>query len=338
MFKAVYAFLGEDEVRMQAKAKSLIENAVTDEYRVFNLDQFSPGDASPMKIEEAALAYPLGEGRRIVLVRDLNGFSAEEQEAIVEMANRFAQLTDSTTTLALLAPGLNRKKRIYRRLLDLDKQPSGQIVTFEAPPQSRIDSWVTDRATERGIQIASEAAQLLVDLVGDDLRVLDGELTKLELYLGTGAPVNEEVVEAVVGRRRGEAPWDLPRRLFEGDRGGAERIVTRLLTSGEDSVFILNVITRYVLEANQISLMLTEGASRGNIIQEVGLRDFAADRAITTAGKIPPEAFPRMLKALKECDRGLKSRSGKQNEILIHQLIGRLVVESDMDTGLNGKI
>ncbi len=332
MFKSVYAFLGNDEIRMRAKVRSLVEKAVDEEFRAFNFNQFSPGDASPLQIEETILQYPLGGGHRVVLVRDLNSFSASEQEAIADLAHRMAQETDGATTLALLAPGLDRRKRPYRMLADLDSQPSGQVVQFEAPKPWEIDKWVADRAAERGIRLESGTAQALVDLVGDNLMVLDGELTKLELYLGAGAPVDVETVERVVGRRRGESPWDLPRTLIGGKEAEAQRLATRLLESGEGPVFLLSVLTRYVLEIYQIRLLLDEGASRGNIVKEVGIKSFAADSAIETARRISPDAFPGMLEALKECDIALKSRT-KQDEVLIQQVVGRLAREAAPASG-----
>lgn len=332
MFKAVYAFIGDDEVRMQERIRSLVDNAVEAEFRPFNFEQFSPGDADPVQIEESAMSLPLGEGRRVILVRDLGGFAPEEQEALTEMAINMAQVEDGLTTLAILAPGLDRRKRPYRRLLDLKKQPSGDYLEFEAPAAWQLDKWVAERAAERGIRIDGEAAQLLVDLVGDSLRTLDGELTKLELYLGTGAPVDAPAVEAVVGRRRGESPWDLPRMLFEGDGKGAERLATRLLDAGEEPVFLVSVITRYVLEAYQINLLLAHGASRGNIIREVGINKYYADRVIEAAQRIPVDAFGAILEDLKECDSSLKSRS-RQKEILIQQLIGRMALATGRGAG-----
>lgn len=332
MFKAVYAFLGDDEIRIEAKAHSLVENAVEEAYRAFNFNQFAPGDASPREIEETAQEYPMGESRRVVLVRDLNGFPLEEQEAIAELGHRMAQVTDSTTTLALLASGLDRRRRPYKRLVALDSQPSGQVVRFEAPKPWKLDKWVAERAAERGIRLEKGAAQALVDLVGDSLRMLDGELTKLELYLGAGTPVDVEAVEKVVGRRRGESPWDLPRKLLSGDGAGAQRLAARLLEVGEDPVFLLSVLTRYVLEIYQVSLLLQEGASRGNIIREVGIKPFAADKAIAAARGISPTAFPQMLQALKECDKFLKSRT-KQKKVLIQQVIGRLALTAASHSG-----
>ena len=324
MFKAVYAFLGDDEVRMRDRAASLIEKAVDASHRAFNFDQYAPGDASPAQIEEAARSYPLGSGRRLVMVRDLNGFPSDQQEAIAELALQLAGGGDHPVTFAVLAPGLDRRKVPYRRLKEVEERPSGKVLEFKAPKPWKTDRWVKERASERGIRLGRGAAEALVDLVGEELLVLDGELTKLTLYAGEGETVLEEDVEAVVGRRRGETPWDLPRKLLSGRGEEAQHLTGRLLASGESPHFLLNVLTRQVLETYQVRLLLDDGAGKDRIVKETGIKAFAADGAIGTARGLPSSAFPPMLQTLKSCDEGLKSKSGLQ-ETLFQEAVGRLV-------------
>ncbi len=328
MLKTVYAFIGEDDVRIQAKVRSLIETAVPDELIAFNLDQHSPGESSPIQIEESVLSPPMGDGRRIVIVRELKGFSDPEQEEIVEMAIRQAGSVDAMTTLALVASGLDRRKRPFKTIKKLADSANGQIVEFNAPKRWNMDKWVSKRAAERGIRIEREAAALLVDLIGEDLRALDGELTKLELFLGTGAPVGVSAVEEVVGRRRGESVWDLPRKLLEGDAAGAQVLAERLLGDGENPVHLVSITAQVVLDAWRIRIHLGRGSSRGNIIEEVGLNRYFADANIAAAERVPEGAYPRMIETLKTCDLALKS-SAARKETLIQGMIARLAVLSE---------
>ncbi len=332
MFKAVYAFLGEDEVTMRSRVGDLIGEAVPEAFRDFNLDQFSPGDAAPAEIEEAARRNPLGEGRRVVVVRDMGGFSPDQQEEIAAAALRLARLKDGLTTLALVAPGLDRRRKPYKLLRALDDEPSGQVLEFPAPRPWEIDGWIVDRAGQKGIDIHRQAAVALVELVGDDLGQLDSELVKLSLYVGPGVTVTADQIEAMVGRRRGESPWDLPRRLLGGDTAAAQVLLERLLTAGENPVFLVSVLTRYCLEVWQVALLLDAGRAEKAVIQEVGIRKFAARETFAAARRIPLDAFPRMLGALKECDRGLKSRS-RQQKLLLEQLLVTLALEQQRDRG-----
>ena len=332
MLKSAFAILGSDEVRISETADQLVEEAVPDEFRAFNLQQVGPGDATPAEIEDAVRAYPFGEGRRVVIVRNLGGFDPEHQEEIARIAVVLAGDEGGASTLIVLGPGLDRRRRPFKVLSTLDSQPSGKSIMLEAPKAWKTDGWVEQRARDRDIPLERGAARALVDLVGVDLLVLDGELTKLKVYAGEGAAVDVTAVEAVVGRRRGESPWDLARVLISGDGRSAEQLAVRLVAAGESPVFLLNVLTRQVLQAYQIRLLLEQGADRDTIISEVGIKPFAAKDAITAARRLSLDAFPRMLEALKRGDRALKSRS-RQSEGLLQQVIGEIAIEAGAVVG-----
>ena len=273
-------------------------------------------------------AYPFGGGKRAIVVRDLSAFHPDYQEAIAQVAERLASDEDAASILIVVAPGLDRRKRPYRILDGLERLPAGAVLHFEAPKPWKMDGWVSTRAREREIRLRPGAARALVDLVGDDLMVLEGELTKLELFAGRGKDVDVAAVEAVVGRRRGETPWDLPRLLLAGQGGEAERLAARLLSSGEKAVFLLNVMTRQVIESYRVRLLLDAGADRDTIIREVGIKQFAADDALRTARQVQADRFPRMLEILKGYDLKLKSVSG-QNQALFQGLLGEIAHEAN---------
>ncbi len=327
MLKAAYALLGDDLVHIRDAAVDLAEEAVEDAYRSFNLQHFGPGDATPGEIEDAALAYPFGEGRRVVVVRYLKDFPPDEQEALTATASRMAADTEGASTLIILAPGLDRRTRLFKTLKALGDLPAGETRVFDAPKPWKLDEWVVRRASERDIALEREAAETLADLVGEDLLQLDGELTKLELFAGEGGRIGVETVEKVVGRRRDETPWEVPRMLLAGDGPGAQRLVGRLLASGERPEQLLNVLTRQVLESYRVRLMLDEGAAQAAIMRELGLSDWQAKRAVAAARQIPAGTYPGMLKSLKECDRGMKTRAGQKSEFL-QQAVGALVAQA----------
>lgn len=326
MFKAVYAYIGDDVVRMRTKVDSMIEKGVPAHVRAFNLDTFAPGDGDARRIDEACRTAPMGEGRRIVLVRDLAGYPEEEQEAVAALAARMAGAPDTGTTLAVLCNGMDGRTRRYKQLAGLEGSPNGDTLEFKAPKPWQTDGWVEARARERGITLSRTAAQALVELIGDDLQALDSELTKLGLYASGGA-VGPDDVEAVVGRRRGESAWDLYRLAVTGEGTAAQQVLERLIASGENAVFLCNAMTRQVLESWQTARLLAQGAGKDAVIKQAGVKAFAADKVMATARGVPLETFPRMLAALKACDLGLKSR-GKQDAILLGQALGRLALEA----------
>jgi DNA polymerase-3 subunit delta len=325
MPKSAIALLGDDLVRLRDAVADCVTKHVDEVFRAFNHQQFGPGEASPAAIEDAVSAFPFGGGRRVVVVRELAAFPESQQEDVARLAERLASRSGGASTLIVAAPGLDRRKRPWKILSALGKLPEGECRVFESPKPWQVDDWVAGRAAERGIRLGRGVAQALSDLIGEDLLALDGELTKLLLYTGSDRPISEADVEAVSGRSRGEMPWELPRLLLAGDAAGSERLLERLLAAGEKPVFLVQVLTRGILEVWRARLLLDEGRSPQEAARELGMKEYVARRTLPLARRNPDEALGAMLAALKHCDRELKRRSGQAAELL-QEAVGRIAL------------
>jgi DNA polymerase-3 subunit delta len=326
MPKSAIALLGDDLVRLRDAIAECVSSHIDETFRAFNHQQFGPGDASPAAIEDAVSSFPFGGGRRVVVVRDLGGFPEAQQEELARLAERLASRTGGAATLIVAAPGLDRRKRPWKILSALGKLPEGACREFKGPSKPwKVDDWVAERASERSIRLGRGVAQALVELVGDDLLALDGELTKLLLYAGSERPITEADVEAVSGRSRDETSWELPRLLLAGDAFGSQRLLERLLAAGENPYFLLQVLTRVVLDVWRFRLLLDAGRSQDEAARELGLKEYAARRTLPLARRNPDGTFGAMLAALTHCDRELKRRSGQATELL-QEAVGRIAV------------
>ncbi len=325
MPKSAIALLGDDLVRLRDAVADRVSRHINETFRAFNHQQFGPGDASPAAIEDAVSSFPFGGGRRVVVVRELAAFPEAQQEEVARLAERLAASTGGAATLIVAAPGLDRRKRPWKTLSALGKLPEGECQVFESPKPWQVDDWVTGRAAERGIRLGRGVSQALVDLIGEDLLALDGELTKLLLYAGSERPISEADVEAVSGRSRGETPWELPRLLLAGDVSGSQRLLERLLAAGESPFFLVQVLTRVILDVWRLRLLLDEGRPQDEAARELGLKEYAARRTLPLARRHPDAGLAAMIAALKHCDRELKRRSGQTMELL-QEVVGRIAV------------
>jgi DNA polymerase-3 subunit delta len=332
MPKSAIALLGDDLVRIREAVEDRISRHVDGAFRAFNVQQFGPGDVSPAAIADAVAAFPFGSGRRVVVVRELAGFPEPHQEELARLAERLAGTSGGASTLIVAAPGLDRRKRPWKILSALGDLREGESVVFDSPKPWKVDDWVAERAMERGIRLGRGAAQALVDLIGDDLLLLDGELTKLHLFVGSDRAISEADVEAVSGRSRGETPWELPRLLLAGDASGSQRLLERLLAGGESPFFLVQVLTRGILEVWRARLLLDEGRSPQETARTLGMKEYAARRTLPLARRHPDEALGAMIAALKHCDRELKRRSGQAAE-LIQEAVGRIALIASASPG-----
>ena len=125
--------------------------------------------------------------------------------------------------MLLVAASADRKTAGLRVL------PESDQVEIRAPAGRAVVGWVRERARAAGLDLAPDAAQALVDLVGEDLARLAAELEKAALYTAGDRRVSEEVVRALAGETRARQYWELTQALEEARRADALRLASQLL-------------------------------------------------------------------------------------------------------------
>lgn len=198
-----------------------------------------PVDAQRMDFdgETAQLAAVLDEARsfsmfggetKLVVVRAADDFISRYRE---QLENYMAE-PSSSATLVLRVDSLPGNQRIHKLIAKV-----GEVISCLPPKLGELPAWVSRRAREaHDIQIAPDAAKLLVDLVGDDMGRLDNELAKLALQ-ADGAVVTSQNVAANVAFQREQEMYELTGALAAGDSTSALRRWRQLLETDPSSEF-----------------------------------------------------------------------------------------------------
>jgi DNA polymerase-3 subunit delta len=133
----------------------------------------------------------------------------------------------------------------------------GGLFEEKRPEQAGLRTWVAERFRELGKSAAPGVPDLLLDLKGDDLRVLASEIEKTAVYVGDAPKVTEADLQALVGRSRTERIFELLKQVFAGKKGSALETVADLLDAGDTGTRIVGYIGREIRWFVQIKLFLT---------------------------------------------------------------------------------
>ena len=88
--------------------------------------------------------------------------------------------------------------------------PSDATLVCKALPMNKLPEWCTRWArSSHGKQMSTTAARLLVDLIGDEMGLLDQELAKLAVYVGSASKIDVDDVDKLVGNSRAESTWKI---------------------------------------------------------------------------------------------------------------------------------
>lgn len=261
-------------------------------------DVLESGEVGADGVVQSALLLPWMGARRLVVAKGVDELGARSADAI---ARYCAAPNPSTVLLLLAAHALVATHWLVKAV------PRAMAVSLTPPAGGQLAAWLRSRARADGIDLAHDAALLLVELVGEDLTRLHGEVGKAAL---AGGPDNRRVgvaeVRAVVGETRARHVFDLTRALVDRDQGRAFAVLASLLGSGEEPFAVLGMLAREVRMAWRASDGLRRGQPEDEIARRLGRPPAAAAAMIARARTLPPSVAARHLGRCWEAERRLK--------------------------------
>ncbi len=213
---------------------------------------------------------PFFDPKRVVLVENADPFVTKYRG---ELETKLTHLPE-TGVLILDVKTWASNTRLAKMI------DSAATVVCKAPGSQSIARWCSDWcASQYQKQLPSPAASLLVDLVGPEMGLLDQELLKLSIYIGSKAKVDVEDVDKLVGNNRAADTWKIFDAIAAGNVKGAMAILTRLFDQGEEPMRIIGAFSMQLRRLAQAERLSAHGTSLGAALAQVGVPPFATRSA-----------------------------------------------------------
>lgn len=273
-------------------------------------------------LEELSTVAMFGGGTRLVVVEDADEFITRHRAELED----YVAKPRLTGVLVLEAKSFPSNTRLYKQLA-----ANGLVVECGAPSDARLSKWLATWARQsHRVELAPGAADMLVDLVGPELGLLDQELAKLALTAGLDGKVTAESVRELVGTWRTKTTWDMLDAALAGDVRGAMTQLDRLLLAGENEVPLLAQIsatlrrlaaaTRLVLQAEATGRRTTLAAA----LEEAGVKGFVVRKTEQQLRRIGRQRGGQLYEWLLDADLALKGASSLPPRFVLERLIVRL--------------
>jgi DNA polymerase-3 subunit delta len=225
----------------------------------FNVTTCRCGEDDPDRALDSARTLPMMAARRLVVIRDVQEASDGFWTALVQ----YLQSPPDTTVLVLTTQTMKAREKARKALLkQVDQQAAslGAVCTLQTS-SIRPRQFAVDVAERLGKTLGRREADLLVEVVGDDLSRLEREVEKIVVFIGEADVITAEAIEEV-GTALAEAVlWDLTTGVASGDRDLALTALHRLVRSGNDPRRLLAMLlwqTRELLLARELLLQGVE--------------------------------------------------------------------------------
>jgi len=286
-------------------------------------------------MDELATLAMFGSDRRLVLVEEADRFVSQYRKELED----YVAKPGPAGVLLLEVASWPANTRLAKAVAE-----DGLAVDCRALPTAKLGRWLCAWSKQaHDIQLTSAAADVLIEMVGPELGLLDQELAKLALVTGPGGKVTPQQAGQLVGTWRAKTTWKMLDAVLDGHVRQALVELDRLLLAGEQPVAILGQISyslRRFAAATRV-VLAAEAAHRRvsprQALQQAGMKPFLLERADRQLRRLGRHRGAQLYQWLLKADLDLKGGSPLPPRLVLEQLIVRLAAESRQRAAGHGK-
>ena len=322
--KAVCVAFG-DEPFLRRQVLLAIRHAVLGgEEADFSLTTFEGRTAEYRAVVEELTTVAMFGGQRLVVVDEADEFVSRNREALEGYVARPGR----SGVLLLDVKSWPATTRLFKAV-----DAHGLAVDCGSPPASPSspNGSASGRSKPTRVQLSlNAAADMLVELVGPELGLLDQELAKLSLMADGDRKITPEMIQKLVGGWRSKTTWEMLDLALDGNVAEALRQIDRLLANNEAPIGLLAQISASLrrLAAATRLILQAEAAGRrigvGPALQQAGVKSFVVQKAERQLRRLGRQRGSQLYRWLLEADLDLKGDSQMPPRLILERLIVRL--------------
>ncbi len=313
----VYLVEGSDPALVAEAVSSLVSELVGDEERALAVEDYGGEEVDLASVADSCATPALLVSRRVVVVRDVGGFNADEAAPLV------AYLQDPlpSTALVLVAGG----GTIPAKLAAAAKAKGRVVSTTVSSRQA--SEWLRERVRASGLLLDRSAEEVLLGHLGEDLSRLLAILAVLRAAYEPGTRLGPDDLEPYLGTAGSVTPWAFTDAIDAGDVGSAIDLMHRLLEGGErHPLVVLAIIARHVQSLLRVDgpSIRTEAQAAAAMGIAAGRSTFPAKKALRSAQQWGSANIAEAVSLVADAEIDLKGVSAWPPEAVLEVLVGRL--------------
>jgi DNA polymerase-3 subunit delta len=289
------------------------------------------GDADA---EYAVTTYP-GDKADFSTVRnelDSVSFFSERRLVVIDQADPFVTEFRSQLETYVAAPSelgvLVLDVKSFPSNTKLAKAvPEAAHIVCKAAAEYKLPAWCVDWCqSQYGKKLTMPAAQMLLELVGPTMGVLDQELQKLKEFVGGRPTIDIKDVDELTGRSREANVFKIMDAVGDGQPATALKILTELFEEGNEPLGVLAALGYQLRRLARVARMHKQGMNLEEAMNKAGVGNWAQARAAAQKQMrhLGWNRIDKLYDWLLETDAGLKGGSPLPERLQIERLVVRL--------------
>jgi len=321
----VYFFYGPEDYLIEQEIQTLLDQILPQKERGFNFHLFNGEEHSIQEIVQTAQTLPMFSQHRFVLVREADRIDEDKIELLLE----YIRKPSESTCLVLHAQAVGHWKK-YRK--EIEKV--GKAAEYGRLKGQELISWMKARIAEEGKALSHEAAEYLIEVVGDHLYDLDNAMEKAFLMVGKKRKIELADVEEMTTEVKFSTVFDLTDAIGRQDLEKALGILGKVLESkavffrkeqegskfADPIPFLLSMVAKQYWSMLVIKQMSSHQPDMGELAKALGTSPWNIKKLMEQGKDFSESSLREGILKCHQTDLAVK-RSGGPKDLLIEKLV-----------------
>jgi len=190
----IYVIAGKETSLVNAQCESLLNQLLEPQQRVTGLLSADADKVSVSEVLDELRTLPFLTERRVVLVKDADDFVSQNRQLL----EKYFDNPCPTGILILTVTTWPARTKLAKKLPGI-----GKLISVVQPKPWQMPARLTRYARDaHDKNLTGTAAELLIELTGDNLIRLYSEIDKLALFADTEKAITVQHIESLIGHNR----------------------------------------------------------------------------------------------------------------------------------------
>jgi len=320
----VYFLYGPEDYLIEEEIQLLLNQTLSQKERGFNFHLFNGEEQNIQEIIQTAQTLPMFSQYRFVQVREADHMVEEKVRALME----YIKEPSPSTCLVLYGQTIGLWKKHRKEI-----EKVGKVVEYVRLRGRVLVSWIKSRIKEKGKTLSEEAADYLVEVVGDHLYDLDNALEKAFLSVGEKRTIELPDIEEITTEVKVSTVFDLTDAIGHQNLEKALVILEKAMESGaisfrkeeepskKDPVpLLLSMMAKQYWSMLVIKQMSSPHRDVGELAKELGTSPWNIKKLMEQGKNFSEASLQEGIQRCHQTDLAVK-RSRGPKDLLMEKLV-----------------
>ncbi len=315
MNDSIYVIAGKDEPLVNAKCQELLDRLLEPQQRMTGLLSVDGDQASIAEVLDELKTAPFLTDKRVVAVKDADDFVSKHRSAL----EHYFDKPSPTGILVLTVGSWDSRTKLAKKLSSV-----GKLIAVASPKRHELPRYLIQYAQQTsGKLLEPAAAELLVELAGEELALLHGELEKLALFARDDKTITVRHVEAIVGHNRIFGAFEVIDAMIAGNiMQAVERLRNMFAEDRNTEYTIVGAFAYHLRRVFAAKAMLQKGANPFEVAQKLRIWN-NKERFFALLRQTSLEQIAHYIEQLAAIDYAVKTGQAK-TQVAMEQLVLKL--------------